>query len=215
MPKLKLAADRVKPGAMPVPVRLTDCALPAVPLLLSVTVRVPARLPAAVGLKVKLIVQLPPTATAAEQALVAAKSPALAPETATALTVSAAVPVLVTVTVCAGLVLPTSCPANAAGVERPATGAVPVPFRLTVSVLEALPDPELFESLMVNVPLRDPVAVGLKPTVTVQVAEAAKLVPQVFVSLKSPVAARLVMLSPTVPVFVRVTFWLAPLVLSN
>ena len=108
MPKLRLVAESVTLGAMPVPVKASVCALPEAPLLLSVTVRVPLRAPVAAGLKLTLIVQVPPAATGVEQVLVSPKSPALAPETATLLTVSAAVPALETVTVWAALVVPTS-----------------------------------------------------------------------------------------------------------
>jgi hypothetical protein len=48
------------PTARPVPVRLTVW-LEAVLLLLSLTISVPVRLPAAVGAKVTLMVQLPPS----------------------------------------------------------------------------------------------------------------------------------------------------------
>ena len=89
--------------------------------------------------------------------------------------------------------------------ESVTPGAVPVPVRLTVSVLEALPPPELFVPLIVSDPLRAPVALGLKLTLTVQLADAAKLLPQVFVSMKSPVAARLEIVRPTVPPLVSVT----------
>ena len=55
------------PTATPVPVRLAVCGLP---VALSVTVTVPVREPAAVGVKVTLIEQLPPAATEAPQVLV-------------------------------------------------------------------------------------------------------------------------------------------------
>ena len=76
---------------MPVPVRATVVGLL---LALLVTVRVPVRAPAAVGLNVTVTVQEPPTATL-RQLLVWLKSPV----TATPETVAAVVPELVTVTV--------------------------------------------------------------------------------------------------------------------
>jgi hypothetical protein len=56
-------ADKLTVGAVPVPLKVTVCVLPAAPLLLSVMVSEPERAPAAVGVKVTLIVQLPPAAT--------------------------------------------------------------------------------------------------------------------------------------------------------
>src|SRR5437899_310696 len=87
-----LLGDRLTPGAAPVPVRLTDCGLPAA---LSVMVIAPVRVPVAVGVKVTLMAQLAPAATDVPQVLVCMKSPL-----ATMLvTLSATVPVLVSVTV--------------------------------------------------------------------------------------------------------------------
>src|SRR5579863_6846037 len=95
-----------------------------------------------------------------------------------------------------------------------AAGTVPVPVKLTVSALAALPPPELLVPVIVSAPLRAPAAVGLKDTLTVQFAEAARLIPQLFVSMKSPVAARLEIVRPTVPVLVSVTVWVALLVFT-
>jgi len=89
--------------------------------------------------------------------------------------------------------------------DRLTTGAVPVPVRLTVSVVEALPELALFVSVTVSVPVRLPVAVGVKIIETLQLAPAASEVPQVLVCAKSPEMVRLVMFNPTVPVFVSVT----------
>ena len=85
-------------GATPVPVRLTVCGLP---VALSVTVMVPGWLPVAVGVKVTVMVQLAPAATDVPQVLVWAYC-ALA---AMLVMVSAPVPPLVSVTVCAALVV--------------------------------------------------------------------------------------------------------------
>ena len=70
----------------PVPVRL---AVRGLPVALSVMVTVALRVPAAVGLKVTLMVQLAPTARLVPQVLVEAKSPLLVPVTATLLIASA------------------------------------------------------------------------------------------------------------------------------
>jgi hypothetical protein len=83
--------------------------------------------------------------------------------------------------------------------ERLATGAVPVPLRLAV---RGLPTPL---SVTVTVPLRDPVVVGLKVTVIGQLAPAARVVPQVLVWAKSPLAVIDVIVSSSVPVLLSVT----------
>ena len=98
MPKDKVVGAKLVLGATPVPVRLMVCGLP---VALSVTVIVPGRLPAAVGVKVTLMEQLAPAATEAPQVLVWAYG-----GLATMLGIfSAAVPELVSVTVCAALVV--------------------------------------------------------------------------------------------------------------
>ena len=69
------------------------------PLALSVMMSEAARLPLAEGVKVTLIVQLPPAATELPHVLVWAKSLALVPVTVTLVIVNVALPVLVRVTV--------------------------------------------------------------------------------------------------------------------
>src|SRR5438105_3019414 len=81
--------------AVPVPVRLVVWGLL---LALSVTVRVAVRVPAAVGVKVTLIVQLPPAATLVPQLLVCVKSPLLVPVTAMLVMLKAVLPGLERVT---------------------------------------------------------------------------------------------------------------------
>jgi hypothetical protein len=85
----------------PVPVSPTECGLPEA---LSTIVMEPERAPAAVGLKVTEIVQVPFAAMgeAVTQVVVSAKSPLAV----TDVTVNGALPVLVRVTVCAGEVPP-------------------------------------------------------------------------------------------------------------
>jgi hypothetical protein len=85
------------PKSEPPPVKAITCGLlPA----LSTKVNEPSALPAVVGVKVTLIVQIPPAATVAfRQVLVCAKGSVAVIE----LKLSDAVPVLVTVTVCAAL----------------------------------------------------------------------------------------------------------------
>src|ERR1017187_9470189 len=97
------------------------------------TVTVAARAPAAVGLKVTLIVQLAPGATLDPQLLVRAKSPALAPETAMPVIFNAAFPELARVIACAALGGPTPWLAKVrVEGETLATAAVPVPESATV-----------------------------------------------------------------------------------
>ena len=59
-------------------------------------------------------------------------------------------------------------------------------------------------SVMVTAPVLDPLALGLKVTLTLHEAPAPTLEPQVLVWEKSPLIATLVMVSVEVPVFVRV-----------
>jgi hypothetical protein len=54
-------------------------------------------------------------------------------------------------------------------------------------------------SVIDNVPVRVPLCVGLKITLMVQLASAARLDPQVFVWLKSPLPTVLAILSAVVP----------------
>jgi hypothetical protein len=96
--------------------------------------------------------------------------------------------------------VPTACAGKVKEVgERLATGAVPVPVRLTVCVAG------LALSVMVKEPLREPLAVGVKATLRVQLALAARLEPQVLAWEKSPLTVMLVMLSVALPVLLSVT----------
>ena len=104
MPKLRLDPPSVATGTVPVPVSETDCGLPAV---LSVMVTDAARDPAAVGLKVTLMEQFAPAATLGPHVLVSEKSPLFVPVMAMLEIVSGAPPVLVKLTICAVLLLPT------------------------------------------------------------------------------------------------------------
>ena len=99
-----LPGDRAVTGAIPVPVRGTVCGLPK---MLSLTAILAVRLPVAVGLKLVLMVQDLPGASVAPHVWVCAKSPLLVPVMAMLWMVRAAVPVLLSVTVAAELVVPT------------------------------------------------------------------------------------------------------------
>jgi hypothetical protein len=115
-------------------------------------------------------------------------------------------PVLFRVTVCAPLVVLTFwlLKVRLAGeTVASASVLVPVPVRLTVCGVVAA----LLEIL--RVPLRVSAAVGVKVTLTVQLAPAATELPQLLDSVKSlalvPVTARFVILTEELPVLARVT----------
>jgi hypothetical protein len=91
------------PTAAPVPLMGTDCGEPAA---LSVTCTVEARAPAACGVKVTLIVQVPAGATV-PQLFVCEKLLAAPVKTCTSEIVSGALPVFVTVTAWGAELVPT------------------------------------------------------------------------------------------------------------
>ena len=178
---------------------------------MSLRVTVPVRVPAAVGVNFTLIVQLAPAATELPQvpSPANAKSPLM---TKLLLNVSVELPVLVTVTNCVALVVPTAWLAkvNEAG-ERLATGPLdveaPVPVRVAVCGLPVA------LSVAATVAVRVPEAAGVNVTLIVQLAPAATDVPHVLLSAKSPplvpVTAILVMLKAALPVFESVIAWAA------
>ena len=137
--------------------------LPDVPLLLSVTVNVPVRVPPAAGLKLTLTVQLPPIATELPHVFVCEKSLASVPLIATLLTVSAAVPVLLSVTFWTALVVFRICAPNVRldGATL-ATGAVAAPRTYN---RWGLPAPVSFT---VRLSRWTPLVVGLKVTFNAQ-----------------------------------------------
>jgi len=100
-PKLRLVGESF--AAVPIPVRPTFSGLPAA---LSVTLRAAVRVPLAVGLNFTLMVQLPPAGNELPQVWVCAKSDALVPAIAMAVMVMLVVPVFLSVTVWAALVVP-------------------------------------------------------------------------------------------------------------
>ena len=78
--------------------------------------------------------------------------------------------------------------------------ALPVPLRDTVCGLpEAL-------SVTVSVPVREPAAVGVKVTLTVQLLLAAREVPQLLLWAKLPEILTELMVRLAVPLFDKVTF---------
>jgi uncharacterized protein YqcC (DUF446 family) len=190
----------------PVPERVTVWGDPAA---LSVMVTDAPRLPAAVGVNVTEMLQLPPAATLAPQVLVCAKSPGLVPATAMLVTVKAAVPVLLSVTDWAALVVPTFWLAYVRLPELSDTigTAAPVPERVTV-----WGDPAALSAMVTDAP-RLPAAVGVNVTEMLQLPPAATLAPQVLLCAKSPglvpVTAMLVIVKAADPVLLSVTDWAA------
>src|ERR1700675_1695881 len=99
-------------------------------------------------------------------------------------------PAFDSVTGCEALAVPSACAAKlrADGVAF-RTIAPPVPVSDTAC---GLPDAL---SVMLRVPVRVPVAVGVKVTLTVQLALTARLVPQLLLCAKSPLAVMLATLA--------------------
>src|ERR1035437_2073806 len=156
-------------AACPVPKMLIDC---GEPVALSVTLSFPPRVPAAVGAKVTAIMQLAPTATEEPQVLVWEKSPVIT----TWVTVRAAVPLLVSVTCWAALVLPKTWLVKETVPALNATvGDVACPLRRADCT-----EPGAL-SVKLNHPPRAPAAVGAKVTASVQLAPTATEEPQVLV----------------------------------
>src|SRR5437868_4651428 len=171
------------------------------------------RLPLAVGVKVTLMVQLDPAVSVLGligQVLVWAKSPGLVPARLMLLMVRSAVPLFLSVTVCAALVVPVFWfpKLRLVGLKlTPGAGAlIPLPLRATVWGLP------LALSVMLTLALRVPIAVGVKVTLMVQEAPAARvleLLGQVLVWAKSPLLVPLrpilLMVRAALPLLVSVT----------
>ena len=144
------------------------------------------RAPAPFGLNLTLMVQLAPPARLVPQVWLRVKSLLLAPVRLMPVRLRAALPLLVKVTSLAALVVPMARVGKLRLFGDKET-AVPMPLKLTLcGLLPAL-------SVSVSVPLRGPAAVGLKVTRMVQLAPPARLVPQLLVWAKSPLAVMLVM----------------------
>jgi hypothetical protein len=156
-----------KSGGVVVPVSDTVCGLP---VALSVMVKVPMRVPAAVGVNVTLKVQFALAANMAgsvPHVFVCAKSP----EVPIAVIVKLPVPVLVSVTVCAALVVFSAWLLKVRLVGASPTAGVgfaPVPVSAMFCGLV------LSLSVSCNVAVSLPTTVGLNVTLTVQVLVAPK-----------------------------------------
>ena len=180
------------PAVTPVPLSVTLCGLP---VALSAIESVPVREPVVVGLNVTLTVQFAPAAKLVPQLFVCEKSPVVETEVMLRLPE----PLFVTVTVCAALATFTCWLPKVTLEEESETDGVgalvPVPLNVMVCGLPVA------LSAIDSVPVRLPVVVGLKVTLTVQFAPAARLLPQVFVCEKSPVAETDVIVKLALPVF--------------
>ncbi len=205
--KVSAASDRVTAGAVPFPLNVTCCGDPAE---LSAIFSVAVCAPAAAGLKVKVILQFAFAATLVPQVLVCENEAALVPaiEIAPLASVSAALPVLLSVTVWVAADEPTAVSEKPRLVgERPAIAPVPVPLSET-----AWGEPAAL-SAMLTEPVTLPIDAGLKVTVIAHVPLAATLVVQVLVCVKelSPltVTAGLFHVSAAVPELVTVIFCVA------
>ncbi len=179
--KVRLVVVRLTAGPPPVPVRLTVWGLP---VALSLTFNMAVRVPGAAGVKVTVIMQLAPAATVLPQLLVWPKSPELVPDNVKPVMLKLAVPLLVRVTACPGLVVPVFWLTKVkVEVERLTVDEVPVPERLTVW------GPLLALLVRINDAVRLPTAEGVKVTLIVQLAPADTEPPQLSLSLKSPAFA--------------------------
>ena len=208
LPKVKFDGLSDTPEAMPVPVSVMIC---VPPLLLSLIVIPPVRVPLATGVKFTAIMQLPPATTGVDVEQVVLGSRAKSPLEVKELMFSGLLPVLVIVTDCAAAVVPTTVlpKVRLEGLrETPATAPVP----LSVIVCR----PPLTLSAMVTTPVRVPLAAGVNVTAIVHVPEAAtgveveQVVP--VPRAKSPLAVNELMFRTLVPVFVSVTDWAAAVV---
>ena len=188
--------------AVPVPVNGIVWGLPGA---LSVTDRFAVREPVAAGRKVTLMLQFAPAARVAPQVVVLAKSAAFVPVNAMLVMLMVEFPVFDNVTARELLVVLITCTPNASEVgDSCAAGLVPVPLSGTVCGLP------LALSVTETEAVRAVADVGLKVTLMVQFAAAARVVPHVLVCAKSPGLAPVIVTAVIVrvanPLLVRVMF---------
>src|SRR6185503_10058317 len=191
--EMGLPAAWLPVSTRPLPVRATASGLPALLAMVSV----PVRPPPADGAKATPTVQLAPAARLAPQPLDWIANSALV--LVMPVSVVVAVPGLLTVTVCAALVMPTvtvpkSRLAGADAIAGPEI--VPLPERGTATS----PPNE-------SVPVREPAADGRKVTPTVQLAPMARLAPQLldWMANSALPVVMLLRLAAPVPELVTVT----------
>lgn len=166
------------------------------------------RTPVAVGVQVTLMVQLAPIASVAGHALVCANELGFVPKIEILLKVSAAVPVFESVSVCEELVVPTVVDGKVS-VEGASAGCG-TPVTVPASVAVWLPAVAL--SATVRVAAKLPTEVFTSPSVMLQVAPAASVVPQVLLCVKAvgfaPPSVMEASINVLAPVLVSVAVWL-------
>ena len=171
---LAVAARKPFGAYLPVPERATVC---GEPVALSAMSSVAARAPVAAGLKVTEIVQEALAARDDPQVWVWLKSPAFVPLIEIAREPRLAVPLLVTVTLCAVAAVPDLVEANVRAVAESVTlGAAATPVPESEAVCG---DPVALSAILTDAVLA-PVAAGLNVTETVHFEPAASEVPQVL-----------------------------------
>jgi hypothetical protein len=189
--------DTVGVSGAPVPDNVIVCGLPVASL---VTVSVPVRGPAAVGVNVTVNTHafVGPGFVVAGHDAVLLKSP----EVVTDEMCKGPVPVLVTDTVWAALEVPTFCDGKTIDgglIATPGVRTTPVPDNGTVC---GLPGASL---VMVSVPLRGPAAVGVNVTVMLHEALGETGATHPLALLKSPVIVSRLMFSGALPELLIVT----------
>lgn len=103
--KVRLEVAKVAKGALPVPLKFKVCGLF---VALSVRISDAVRVPGPVGVKVIVMVQVPPAATELPQVFVSEKSPEFVPVTVMPVMLNAMLPVLFRVNVCEEPAAPTA-----------------------------------------------------------------------------------------------------------
>ena len=212
--KLNPEAERPTTTSVPVPLKVTVCGLP---LALSVKTSEALKLPVVAGVNVTLTAQVMVGATVApvQVSALLAKSLGFVPPIAAVEMFRLLVPVLVTVTVWAVLVVLASWVKVKPGAEKLTAGAVPVPLKVTVCGLP------LALSVKTSEALKLPVVAGVNVTLTAQVLPGVTVAPvQVSALLAKslgfvPPRAAVEMLRLLVPVLVTVTVWAALVVLTG
>jgi len=148
--------------------------------------------------------QFAPLAIELPQLLVSLKSAEFTPVNAIPFRLRAALPAFKSVTVCAGLEVPTSWELKFRLTGERVTNGPPLAVSQTPERLISCGLLGLL-SVRVTAPVLVPVAVGVNVTLTEQFAPGRTLPPQVLVWAKSPLVATLDIVNGAPPVFVNVT----------
>lgn len=211
LPNPRVAGETWAPACVPAPVKVTVCGELGA---LSVSTRDAARAPVAVALKSTFTVQESPGSSEAPQLFVCGKSPGFAPEIAMLVKVTVAPPRFDTVTGCEAVGCPnTALPKAKDEGETVKSVERPVPVKGMVWGLAGA------SSVKDKFALREPAAAGVKVSLTVQVAEGARVAAQVFAEITKseafvPVTVIEDMFRAALPVFISVTVMGADVVLT-